>query len=67
MKKVVRSYSSVNASITSQRIDRFAKQLGNAVNVYYQLDDDTQSEIDDILGSDFIVDLEDSIRALSIR
>lgn len=33
----------------------------------YQLDEDTQSKIDDIVGSDFILDVEDNLRALSIR
>lgn len=64
MKRVVRA---ANTSYTSVRIDRFSKALANAINVYYQLDEDTQSEIDDIIGSDTIVDLEDCLKALSIR
>lgn len=64
MKRVVRAASTY---YTSARVDRFSKALANAINVYYQLDEDTQSEIDDIIGSDTIVDLEDCLKALSIR
>lgn len=64
MKRVIRA---AKTSYTSARIDRFSKALADAITVYYQLDEDTQSEIDDIIGSDTIVDLEDCLKALSIR
>lgn len=64
MKRMIRSSSD---RYTSARIDRFSKALANAITVYYQLDEDTQSEIDAIIGSDTIVDLEDCLKALSIR
>lgn len=64
MKRMIRSSSD---SYTSARIDRFSKALANAINVYYQLDENTQSEIDAIIGPDTIVDLEDCLKALSIR
>ena len=64
MKRVVRA---ANTSYTAARIDRFSKALANVIKVYYQLDEDTQSEIDDMIGSDTIVELEDCLKALSIR
>lgn len=56
-----------STSYVSARIDRFARALANAAKVYYQLDEESQSEIDAIIGEDFIVDLEDCVRALSIQ
>lgn len=68
MKRVINSASNVSStSYVSARIDRFARALGNAAKVYYQLDEESQSEIDAIIGEDFIVDLEDCVRALSIQ
>lgn len=68
MKKVINSASNVSStSYVSARIDRFARALANAAKVYYQLDEESQSEIDAIIGEDFIVDLEDCVRALSIQ
>lgn len=68
MKRVINSASNISStSYVSARIDRFARALANAVKVYYQLDEESQSEIDAIIGEDFIVDLEDCVRALSIQ
>lgn len=68
MKKVINSASNISStSYVSARIDRFARALANAAKVYYQLDEESQSEIDAIIGEDFIVDLEDCVRALSIQ
>lgn len=68
MKRVINSASNVSStSYVSARIDRFARALANAAKVYYQLDEESQSEIDAIIGEDFIVDLEDCVRALSIQ
>lgn len=68
MKRVINSASNVSStSYVSARIDRFARALANAAKVYYQLDEESQSEIDSIIGEDFIVDLEDCVRALSIQ
>lgn len=68
MKRVINSASNVSiTSYVSARIDRFARALANAAKVYYQLDEESQSEIDAIIGEDFIVDLEDCVRALSFR
>jgi len=68
MKRVINSASNVSStSYVSARIDRFARALANAAKVYYQLDEESQSEIDAIIGDDFIVDLEDCVRALSIQ
>ena len=68
MKRVINSASNISStSYVSARIDRFARALANAAKVYYQLDEKSQSEIDAIIGEDFIVDLEDCVRALSIQ
>lgn len=68
MKRVINSASNVSStSYVSARIDRFARALANAAKVYYQLDEESQSEIDAIIGEDFIVDLEDCVKALSFR
>lgn len=68
MKRVINSASNISStSYVSARIDRFARALANAAKVYYQLDEESQSEIDAIIGEDFIVDLEDCVRALSIQ
>lgn len=68
MKRVINSASNVSStSYVSARIDRFARALANAAKVYYQLDEESQSEIGAIIGEDFIVDLEDCVRALSFR
>lgn len=56
-----------SASYTQARINRFTQALANAVKIYYQLDEESQSEIDSIIGEDFIVDLEDCVKALSFR
>ena len=68
MKRVINSASNISStSYVSARIDRFARALANAAKVYYHLDEESQSEIDAIIGEDFIVDLEDCVRALSIQ
>lgn len=74
MKRIIKSSTSnsrksnvSSASYTQARINRFAQALANAVKIYYQLDEESQSEIDSIIGEDFIVDLEDCVRALSIQ
>lgn len=68
MKRVINSASNISSTFyVSARIDRFARALANAAKVYYQLDEESQSEIDAIIGEDFIVDLEDCVRALSIQ
>lgn len=74
MKRIIKSSTSnsrksniSSASYTQARINRFTQALANAAKIYYQLDEESQSEIDSIIGEDFIVDLEDCVRALSIQ
>ena len=66
MKRVTRS-KICSASYTEARVDRFARALANAIKIYYSLDSESQQAVDDVLGEDFIVDIEDSVKSLSDR
>ncbi len=60
MKKVVK------ASMGRYSKRQFVDALKRAVDIYYSLEESDQLDIDESIGEDFIIDLEDSMRALSI-